>query len=153
MQYIIPGRNDLTINTIILDLNGTLQDKGVVVVGVKERLHKLKELGFGIVFFTGNTRNDADEISKSLEIEWRLAKDAEAKAEIAKEFKVETCATIGNGKIDVLLMKECALSICVMQKEGASRDAMLASEIWCQSINDALDLFIDKNSLIATLRN
>ena len=55
MKYDIPGLGKLTIKTLILDLNGTFSVGGVVADGVKERLDKLKEKGFRVLFFTGNT--------------------------------------------------------------------------------------------------
>ena len=54
--------------SIILDLNGTLSVGSVVPVGVKPRLDKLKEFGFTVLFFTGNTRNDADGLAADLGI-------------------------------------------------------------------------------------
>lgn len=152
MVYDIPGRGRLTINTIILDLNGTLSVGGVVPEGVKERLVKLKKQGFAVVFFTGNTRNDADDLAIELGIDWRLAKDAPGKAALARELDPAACASVGNGLIDFELMKTVALRIVTLQAEGAHVRTLLESDIVVPSINDALDLFLDNQRLIATLR-
>ncbi|MDB5166001.1 MAG: haloacid dehalogenase [Candidatus Saccharibacteria bacterium] len=152
MKYIIPGHEPLEIQTIILDLNGTLSVGGVIPEGVKERLGDLKDRGFNLVFFTGNTRGDADELSERLGIQWKLAKTALEKRDLAKEIGSATCATIGNGLIDSELMKEVALGIVTLQAEGVHTQTLLAADIVVPSINDALDLFLDENRLIATLR-
>ncbi|MDB5169929.1 MAG: haloacid dehalogenase [Candidatus Saccharibacteria bacterium] len=152
MLFNIPGRDPLTIETIILDLNGTLSVAGVIPEGVKERLQKLRSADYKIVFFTGNTRNDADELSRELGIEWRLAADATAKKNLAAEFNAETCVSIGNGLIDLELMKTVALRIVTLQAEGVHIQTLLNSDIVMPSINDALDLLIDPQRLIATLR-
>ena len=152
MKYTIPGQDELTIETIILDLNGTLSVAGSIVDGAKEKLAKLKELGFKTVFFTGNTRNDAEEIAKELNIEWKLAKSAEEKHDLALKMNPGTCASIGNGLIDIELMKVVKLSIVTLQAERAHVQTMLNSDIVVPSILDALDLFIDGQRLIATLR-
>lgn len=152
MDYEIPGVGTLTIKTIILDLNGTLSVGGVVPEGVKSRLEKLKEMGFSIVFFTGNTRNDADDLAKELGIEWRLAKNAEDKRSLALELDPETCASVGNGRIDLELMKTVKLGLVTLQAEGVHVETLLACDIVVPTINDALDLFIDPQRLIATLR-
>jgi len=152
MQYDIPGQGNLAIKTIILDLNGTLSVGGVVVDGVKERLDKLQEKGFKVLFFTGNTRNDADDLAASLGIEWRLAKTAQEKHDLALELEPDTCASIGNGLIDLELMKVVKLRIVTLQAEGVHVQTMLNSDIIIPSINDALDLFIDEQRLVATLR-
>lgn len=152
MTYDIPGQGQLEIKTIILDLNGTLSVAGTVPEGVKERLDQLKAKGFKVLFFTGNTRNDADELATSLGIEWKLAKNAEDKKNLALELEPETCASIGNGLIDLELMKAVKLRIVTLQAEGVHVQTLLNSDIVIPTINDALDLFIDEQRLIATLR-
>jgi len=152
MKYSIPGQKELEINTIILDLNGTLSVGGVVPSGVKERLDALKAKGFRILFFTGNTRNDADELAANLHIEWKLAKSAEEKRTEALQLEPETCASIGNGLIDLALMKTVKLRIVTLQAEGVHVQTLLNSDIVVPSILDALDLFIDEQRLVATLR-
>jgi soluble P-type ATPase len=152
MIYQIPGRDDLEIKTIILDLNGTLSVGGVIPAGVKEQIDRLKSLGFKIIFFTGNTRNDADQLSEKLGIEWQLARTAEDKKNLAQRLNPGTCASIGNGLIDLELMKIVKLRIVTLQAEGVHVQTLLNSDIVVPSINDALDLFLDEQRLIATLR-
>lgn len=150
--YDIPGQNQLEIKTLILDLNGTLSVAGTVPEGIKERLDQLKSKGFKVLFLTGNTRNDADELAVSLGIEWKLAKNAEDKKNLALELEPDTCASIGNGHIDLELMKAVKLRIVTLQAEGVHVQTLLNSDIVIPTINDALDLFIDEQRLIATLR-
>ncbi len=152
MKYDIPGHDSLEIKTIILDLNGTLSVGGAVPEGVKERLDRLKDKGFAVVFFTGNTRNDADELATSLGIKWQLAKNAADKRSLALELEPETCVSIGNGLIDLELMQVVKLRIVTLQAEGVHIQTMLSSDIVVPTINDALDLFIDEQRLVATLR-
>ena len=152
MRYEVPGQEPMTIKTIILDLNGTLSVAGTIPEGVKERLAKLKEQGFNTLFFTGNTRNDADDLSKDLGIEWKLAKSAEDKKNLALELEPETCASVGNGLIDLELMKVVRLGIITLQAEGVHVQTLMASDIVVPTINDALDLFLDSQRLVATLR-
>ena len=104
------------------------------------------------MLFTVNTRNDADELSASLGIEWKLAKNAEDKKNLALELGAETCASIGNGLIDLELMKAVRLRIVTLQAEGVHIQTLLNSDIVVSNINDALDLFIDEQRLIASLR-
>ncbi|HSW66522.1 MAG TPA: hypothetical protein VLI54_05285 [Bacillota bacterium] len=152
MTYDIPGQGQLTIKTVILDLNGTLSVGGQIVDGVKSRLDKLKEQGMQVLFFTGNTRNDADDLATNLGIEWKLAKNAEDKRNLALQLDPDTCASIGNGRIDLELMKTVKLGIVTLQSEGVHVETLLACDIIIPTINDALDLFIDSQRLIATLR-
>lgn len=152
MIYSIPGSGELELRTIILDLNGTLSVGGEVVEGVKERLRILREKGFRIVFFTGNTRGDADAMAEDLEIEWQLAHSAEDKKSLAEDMEPETCVSIGNGLIDLELMKTVKLRIVTLQAEGVHVQTLLNADIVIPTITDALDLFIDDQRLVATLR-
>lgn len=152
MKYNIPGHEQLEIKTIILDLNGTLSVAGTIPNGVKQQLQQLKERGFKVVFFTGNTRNDADDLAADLGVEWKLAKSADDKRNLAMELEPETCASVGNGLIDLELMKVVKLRIVTLQAEGVHMQTMLNSDIAIPTINDALDLFLDEQRLIATLR-
>lgn len=152
MIYKIPGNGELEIKTIILDLNGTLTVGGQIVEGIQERLGKLKERDFRIIFFTGNTRGDAGDIARELGIEWLQAADATEKKKLASELDPNTCVSIGNGLIDLELMKTVKLAIATLQAEGVHTQTLLVCDIVVPSINDALDMFIDHQRLIATLR-
>jgi soluble P-type ATPase len=125
---------------------------GAIPNGVKSRLDQLKAKGLKVLFFTGNTRGDADELAAHLGIEWKLAKNADDKKNLALELEPKTCASIGNGLIDLELMKVVRLRIVTLQAEGVHVQTLLSSDIVIPTINDALDLFIDEQRLVATLR-
>jgi soluble P-type ATPase len=150
--YDVPGSGSVELKTIILDLNGTLSVGGTIVDGVKERLARLKAAGFNTILFTGNTRGDADSIASDLGIEWKLAKSAEDKKKHALALDPDTCASIGNGLIDLQLMKVVKLRIATLQAEGIHVQTLLNCDVVIPTINDALDLLIDPQRLIATLR-
>jgi soluble P-type ATPase len=152
MEYQLPGQNPLVIKTIILDLNGTLSVAGAIPQGVAPRLEQLKEKGFKLVLFTGNTRGDAEIIASSLGIEWKLAKNGEDKKNLALELNPQTCAAIGNGRIDLELIKTVALPIVTLQAEGVYGETLQAAKIVVPAITDALDLFLEEERIIATLR-
>jgi soluble P-type ATPase len=152
VKYAIPNADPLEINTIILDLNGTLSVGGKLVRGVHDRLTKLKAKGFRLVLLTGNTRGDADQTAEGLGIEWQFAPTALDKAQAAQSLDAGTCASIGNGRIDLDLMRTVKLRIVTLQAEGVHVQTLLASDIVVPDINDALDLFLDDQRLIATLR-
>jgi soluble P-type ATPase len=152
MIYNISGQQQLEIKTIILDLNGTLSVGGVVPVGVRQRLDHLKRLGLRILFFSGDTRGDANELAAQLGIEWKLAKTAEDKRNLALNLDPDTCVSIGNGRIDLELTKVVKLGIVTLQSEGVHVQTLLASDVVVPTINDALDLLIDEKRLISTLR-
>ena len=54
--------------------------------------------------------------------------------------------------IDLELMKVVRLGIVTLQAEGVHVQTLLESDLVVPNINDALDLFIDEQKLIASLR-
>jgi soluble P-type ATPase len=149
----IPGHKTIEINTLILDLNGTLSVAGKVDSYSKAKLRAISEMGIETILFTGDTRGDAEQLCSDLGISWRKASSAEEKASLAQAYNPTKCATIGNGRIDLELFKVCALRICTIQAEGVHIDTLLNSDIIVTSFLDALDLFIDPNRIVATLRS
>ena len=87
-------------------------------------------------------------LAGELDIEFIRAGTAEEKGAEISKLDSETCAAISNGLIDV-----AKLAIVTLQAEGIHTKALLAADVVVPSINDALDLLIDENSLIATLRS
>ena len=59
---------------------------------------------------------------------------------------------IGNGTNDVLMLEHCSLGIVVLGPEGTSGAALRAADVICRSIEEALDLLLSPQALVATLR-
>src|SRR3989344_2108449 len=148
MKVEIPGQGELEIKTVVLDLNGTIAVRGQLVEGVKERVDRIKTKGPAGSSFSGDTRGNAEKLAGELDIEFIRAGTAEEKGAEISKLDSETCAAIGNGLIDV-----AKLAIVTLQAEGIDTKALLAADVGVPSINDPLDLLIDENSLIATLRS
>jgi soluble P-type ATPase len=152
MKLKIPNSKEIILDTLILDLNGTLTVKGELIKGVDDRLKLLQKKGFKIVLFTGDTRGDAKVLAKKLGIELMITSTGKDKKLTAKKLNPQTCVTIGNGLIDLFLFKVVKLSIVTVQAEGAHIKTIMEADILVTSILDALDLLLDEKSLIATLR-
>ncbi len=152
MIFDIPNRKKIEIKTIILDLNGTLAIKGKLVSGSAKKIRKLKKLGYKVVLFTGDQRGNANKLCKSLGIKYIKASKTGDKEKAILELDPETCATIGNGRIDIETFKHAKISILTLQNEGIHVDIIPFADLIVPSVVDALDLFIDKDSLIATMK-
>ncbi len=152
MKYNVTGVGEIEINTIVLDLNGTLSVKGEIVEGAKERIQKLKELGFRIILFTGDQRGNAAELCADLGIEFQKASTSDEKEKLFLDLDLETTAAIGNARIDVGKFKHAKLSIATLQAEGIHTGILSDVDVIVPSINDALDFFIDKDIFGATMR-
>jgi soluble P-type ATPase len=151
MKIDIPGNGPLVIETIILDLNGTLCVGGKLVPGVVERIKELREK-CNLVLFSGDTRGDALRLANELGIAFTKTRTGQDKANEADKLQADKCAAIGNGLIDLQLIQRVKLGVVVLQGEGAHAKTLLAADIIVMNVNDALDLFLDEQRLIATLR-
>ncbi len=152
MKLLIPNSNEIELKTLILDLNGTLTVRGVLVKGVSKKLKVLKNKGLKVVLFSGDTRGNGKDISDKLGIEFFVTSTGEEKRIEASKLNPETCIAIGNGLIDTALFRTVKLSIATLQSEGVHVKCLEEADIVVCSILDALDLLIDEKSLVSTLR-
>jgi soluble P-type ATPase len=152
MIYTPKGAGTYDLNTIILDLNGTLAVNGQLVTGAEERLLKLKEMGFKILLFSGDQRGNALELSERTGIELKRATSTEEKEALTNECQLENTVSIGNARIDIGTFRPARLSIATLQGEGIHTEILQHVDILMLSINDALDLLINKDTFEATMR-
>ncbi len=152
MIYNPPGKGKITLDTIILDLNGTLAIEGNLVDVVIKRIEKLKTLGFKIYLFTGDQRGNAVIQAKKLGIDVVITKNTQEKALASKKFNKNTTVAIGNARIDIGTFENSRIRIATLQKEGIHREILEHVDIIVPSINDALDLLINVDSFNATMR-
>ncbi len=150
----IPGRGNFVIQNLVLDLNGTISLDGSIIEGVGEKVALLSR-EFDILMVTADTNKNAENLIKDLNA--RLCRIEEGqedarKLRMVKEIGEHETVSIGNGSNDVSMLRESALGICTLGREGAATEALMASDLVVGDINDALDLLIKPHRLIATLR-
>ncbi|XCN74822.1 MAG: ATPase P [Candidatus Electrothrix aestuarii] len=151
---IIPDFGVLTVATIVCDYNGTLAVDGVLLPGVKEAINKITDLDIHVI--TADTFGVVEEQLKGCACHVTIAPledQAQWKLKYIRELNPKTTVCIGNGRNDRLMLKESALGIALVQREGASVEAMLAADIVCTSALHALEYFSNYKRLIATLRS
>lgn len=152
MKYQVPEVGEIEITTIVLDLNGTLAVKGQIVEGAKEKIAKLKKMGFRIILFTGDQRGNAAELCADLGIEFFKAGNSEEKEKLFLELDTEKTAAIGNARIDIGKFKHAKVAIATLQSEGIHTGIIEHVDVIVPNINDALEFFIDPNIFSATMR-
>jgi soluble P-type ATPase len=154
LNFNIPGRGEFVIKNLILDLNGTIAFDGNIITGVKKRLSLLAN-HVNIFVVTADTNKNAEQLVKGLNVTlfkiYKGDEDSQKLDLILEKGKTETIS-MGNGANDVSMLEESAIGICVLGKEGAATEALIASNVVVHGINDALDLLIEPHRLIATLR-
>ena len=150
----VPGRAHYRIEHLILDLNGTIALDGKIIGGVKERVIALSK-NVAIIVATADTNRNAKKLLTDLPVTLctiEEARESEQKARLVREKGEGVTVCVGNGSNDVLMLKEAAIGICVVGREGASSEAMMAADLVVFSINDALELFLKPHRMKASLR-
>ena len=149
----IPGWENITIENIVLDLNGTIATDGKISVDVKEKIKALSQKT-KVYILTADTQGTAGDESKDIGIELVKIPGEDSKNkkfEFLKTLNLQKTIVIGNGNNDQLILREAALGIAILGDEGLSGMALKNAEILVKSISDALDLFLKPKRLIATL--
>jgi soluble P-type ATPase len=147
----IPGREPLTLTHLVLDVNGTLSDRGVLIDGVAERIERLRGR-LEVLIASADTFGGVDELAAGLGVDVLVVADGAEKAALIDRLGAATSVAIGNGANDVPMLKRAALGIAVIGPEGASGRALAAADVVCRSTLEALDLLLDPTRLVATLR-
>lgn len=154
MNLDIPGRGIYQFKSLVLDMNGTIAVDGIIPESVIERLKTLsRELEIYIITADTHGRLDSQRDRLPANIQ-KVAPPGESfqKAAFLKNLGAKTAVAIGNGANDVEMLKQANLAIAVIGSEGCSADALNAADIITNSPEDALDLLLNTNRLIATLR-
>lgn len=154
MKLTIPEYKTLDINTIFLDYNGTIAVDGIIPESVRQRLELLGE-SFRLYVLTADTNGNAEKQCEGLPLivqTFPTGNAKEYKRELLKSMGGKHCAAIGNGRNDEGMLKEAGLAIAVMDKEGAYGKLLKEADLCVRSMQDALDLFLYPNRIVAGLR-
>jgi P-type E1-E2 ATPase len=149
----IPGRGRLEIAHLVLDLNGTLAVDGVVPDAVVTRLRASSD-AVRVHVVTADTFGTAARL-RGLDMQVQVlppGDHVEAKAALVRALGASQTIAIGNGSNDEAMVREAAVGIAIVGREGAAARTVLASDIVVTDIEDALDLLLNPARLVATLR-
>lgn len=135
----------------MLDVNGTLTDRGVLISGVQSRITRLADT-LSVHLVSADTFGTLDQIAHTMPVAPVKVSAGGEKLAVLEKLGAEWCAVIGNGTNDALALAAAALGIVVIGPEGASIRALQAADLVCGSVTAALDLLLDPKALSATLR-
>ncbi|NPV90923.1 MAG: hypothetical protein HPY50_09135 [Firmicutes bacterium] len=150
----IPGSDTLELHYLVLDYNGTLAEDGEILEGVEERIRFLADY-LKIYIITADTFGLVKEYCSRLPVEIVKISGTggySQKEKFVKKLGPDRVVAIGNGFNDHLMLEASWLGILVIGSEGAAARSILNSDVVCRSIEEALDLLIHPQRLVATLR-
>jgi P-type E1-E2 ATPase len=150
----IPGKQNLILDHLVCDVNGTLALDGRLIPGIAERITALRTK-LDVHLITANTHGRQEEMDALLGIRAILLKpgnEVEQKAEFIRQLGAERTAAIGQGANDQKMLKEAILGICILSPEGSFIPTLQAADMLLPDILSALDLFSHPTRITATLR-
>ena len=139
----------------MLDFNGTLACDGFLLPGVTERLNNLAS-DLAVYVITADTFGKAQSQLKNVDCGITILSEpdqAAGKLNFVEKLGARNCVCVGNGRNDRLMLKAAGLGIAVVLEEGASVETLVAADVVCTDINNALDLLTHPLRLVATLRS
>lgn len=154
IEITIPGFDQLRLEHLVLDYNGTLAFDGRLISGVAELLELLAE-HLQIHIVTADTYGSVRQAFAGSAFTVHVlspGNEGEGKVGYVRRLGSKASVCIGNGGNDRLMLKEAGLGIAVFQQEGAAPPALLAADIVIPSIIDALNLLLHPQRITATLR-
>ncbi|ASJ04646.1 HAD family hydrolase [Thermococcus barossii] len=145
----IPNYGEIMAQTVLFDLNGTLGESGRVDEETKHLLERLADK-YTVVVLSADTFGTLGEEFRGLPVRIERVSNGAEKDEIARGY--EPYIAVGNGNNDVAMLEGAELAFCVVGPEGATIDALLASDVVVKDVKDAIAMLLDERKLIATLR-
>jgi soluble P-type ATPase len=154
LKIIIPGWKSLQLQHLVLDFNGTLAEDGTLLPAIAKALRRLADdLSLHVV--TSDTLGTARQSLAGLPCDLVVIPTERqdfAKLAYVENLDARSCACIGNGRNDRLMLAAAGLGVAVMQGEGAAIDALTAADAVVTDIGTAFDLLLKPHRLISTLR-
>jgi soluble P-type ATPase len=161
MKLEMPGGAVHVYDRLVLDFNGTLAVDGELAGGVAERLRELAGRFGEIVVLTADTFGTAARQLEPLPVTVQTLEHDEARSESSRKREylagqdargAGRTVYIGNGANDAEAVEVAGLSIGVLGREGLHREVLLRADLFVTNPEDALDLLLHPQRLVAGLR-
>jgi len=153
-EITIPYYKTLTLNHVVLDYNGTIAKDGELKAEVKALLPELCQ-NYNVHVITSDTFGSVKAQMKEYAVTVKVLETddhTQEKATYIDQLGKEQCVAIGNGNNDRAMLQNSVLGIAIIGDEGCATATMMASDVTCTEIEDALNLVLNEKRLIATLR-
>jgi P-type E1-E2 ATPase len=154
IELTIPGRGELRLQHLVMDVNGTLALDGILLEGVARRLSSLRDR-LNLHMVTADTHGQQSVIDQLLNlsaVRIQRGNESAQKTEFVNSLGAESVVAIGQGANDAGMLKTAALGICILSTEGTAVDTLLAADLVTPDIQSALDLLDKPLRIIASLR-
>ncbi|SPF54494.1 AhpF [Candidatus Desulfosporosinus infrequens] len=154
IQAVIPGRETMNLEVLVLDFNGTLALDGQMLESVRDCLISLAP-SLEIHILTSDTCGTVIRQCRGLPVQVKVLESREhtqEKADYLDQFGSREIVAIGNGANDQLMLEKAHLGIAVIGFEGASLKALQSADLVVNKIEDGFGLLSATQRLKASLR-
>ncbi|MBN2548749.1 MAG: HAD family hydrolase [Anaerolineales bacterium] len=150
----IPGRGLLQLEHLVCDVNGTLAVDGQLLESMSRIITSLRDR-LEVHLLTADTRGQQNNIDFQLNLKAvriQAGNEAEQKAAYVRQLGAEHVVAIGQGANDAAMLDCAGLGICVLSREGAAVETLMAADIVAHDIYTALELLEKPLRIVTTLR-
>jgi soluble P-type ATPase len=150
----IPALGQICLKHLVLDYSGTLSVDGRLLPEVASRLALIAQ-NLEVHIITSDTHGRATEEMRNLPYDVYILRGDDhsaQKEDYVRDLGIGQVIAIGNGNNDAAMLKAARIGIVVCLEEGCAARALASADVFVKSIENALDLLLKPNRLIATLR-
>lgn len=147
----IPRRGTFELLHAVFDINGTLAVDGLPMPGAIDQL-KILSIDLSIHLLTAGTHGNVDRQREVFGFPLRQIQTGEDKVRYVQELGAASVVAFGNGANDEGMLRVAALGIAVLAEEGVAVSTLQAADVLAYDPINAIDLLLQPNRLIATLR-
>jgi P-type E1-E2 ATPase len=150
----IPGKENLQLEHLVCDVNGTLAVDGKLIDGVSRALANLSDR-LSIHLITADTHGRQAAIDQLLNLKAERLQpglEAQQKAAFIQKLGAQHVVAVGQGANDADMLAAAGLGIAVLSPEGLSIQALQAADIVVGDILSAFNLLEKPMRILATLR-
>jgi soluble P-type ATPase len=148
-----PGQDDLQIEFILIDFDGTLASDRRVHPKAKDKINLLSKRA-KIFILTKEEKERIGEVLRKVKAEIVYLTEGESsqkKSDLLRQLGATRTIAVGNGADDGPMMEAAGFALCVAGKEGASSEALRNADVVFRDILDALDFLLKPLRQKATL--
>lgn len=150
----IPGRGTLQLDHLVCSVEGTLAVDGQLPDTLPRSLRHLRDR-LRIHLLSADTFGTQSIIDQQLglsAVRIHPGEESQQKAAYVRQLGARRVVAIGQGANDAEMLKEAALGICILSKEGVAPEALQAADLLVPDIFAALELLEKPLRIVASLR-
>ena len=139
-----PGQPPLEADFLLIGFEGTLATDRRVHPKAKDKINLLSKR-LKIYVLTTSERAVVEGALRRVKAELVFMTEggaSEAKLGLLRQLGKERAVALGNGLSDVSILEESALGICVLNREGATTEAVAGADLVMLNVLDALDFLL-----------